>query len=614
MGSRGISLRYKLLAALTVIPVVGLSLFLLLAKNIFEKDKIAYIYDSSRSSSANFAARISSEIDSMIGVTRAVVLGYRADTRDLSETGLQYFDRERKLEALRIYALDLDKSYQTTVDLKKESAAGVFDQMPDVLSKLLASMGQTEIFVAKVPGEIPRMLLAARFGSVTDPKHVIAVALVDAEDLNNAFSLRSSQGVRLVVRDDGTPVLVPGEELEPRWDAGTIWRHVGADKRKAPEGTTELVSPSGIRYLVSYVHVGVGNLVVVSLTDRQTALAAINILIQKSFLFFIAILSATAIFAVIASRGLTSALGRLSEATTRISGGDFTTRVAIKAGGEIGILVESFNKMAGEIARLVRETAEKARMENELATARTVQETLFPSATAEIGPVQISGLYLSASECGGDWWYYCENGDKVYIWIGDATGHGAPAALITSAARAVASVIESGPPIPVSVALRLLNRAINDTSKGKMMMTFFLAAIDKATGEFTFSNASHELPLILHRKEDGSYRRDDFETVEGINNPRLGERPDFEFRESSIQLQPGDKLIFYTDGLVDVKDRSSNTFGERRFLKALATEASQSEENGAIIGGVVEHIEEFKGAEPLPDDVTLVLCTYKGAA
>ena len=268
--------------------------------------------------------------------------------------------------------------------------------------------------------------------------------------------------------------------------------------------------------------------------------------------------------------------------------------------------------MATEISRLIVETAEKARMESELATAKTVQETLFPEPNATMGNISISGHYTPASECGGDWWYYNETAENVQIWIGDATGHGAPAALLTSAARAVASVIHFDNR-PVGEALGILNRAICDTSKGKMMMTFFLACIDKKTGIMTYANASHEPPLLLH-DHIAQPTRDDFIALNDINNPRLGEQVGWVFKESQVKLKTGDRIVFYTDGVVDVKSPDAKSFGERRFLKSLSSELTAHPQTMQALGSVVQQIETFRSSTPLDDDVTLILCRYDGAA
>ncbi|RYZ67920.1 MAG: HAMP domain-containing protein, partial [Proteobacteria bacterium] len=411
--------------------------------------------------------------------------------------------------------------------------------------------------------------LAARFGDSTDPKHVVALTLFEASELSQVFGDRGPYLSFLIRKETGDPVFTASEGGEAGWGPTQVWSELS--KNKTPEGIGELKSPGAKAYLASFVDAGIGDLVVVSMVDRQAALQAVDVLLKKSFLFFLACLSATAIIAVLAARGLTSTLSKLSDATRKVAEGDFGVRVDERGGGEIGALAKSFNAMAAEVSRLLGESAEKARMENELATAKTVQETLFPAATAQLGNISIAGHYTPASECGGDWWYYCTNGDKVYIWIGDATGHGAPAALLTSAARAVASVINYGPELPVGEALGILNRAICETSKGKMMMTFFLACIDKTTGEMTYANASHEAPYVL-RNGVTDPGRGDFENLNEVNNPRLGEQIDRVFKETSIQLNAGDRVVFYTDGVVDVKNPEEKVWGERKFLKTLSTE------------------------------------------
>ncbi len=611
---RGISLRYKFMAALLIIPLIGLSLFLLIAKNIFEMDKIAYVFDSSLQVTKTRAARVNSEITSVVSLSQAIVLSYRSDTRNLDETGVYFFDREAKLESFRLMAWNPASShYEKTVDLVKPSGKAVLrDADTGVTEQALQVAKSRPIVVIGIPGSADRLLLGVRFGDVTDPRHVIALVIFDASELMHIFADKGPYQSYLARKDNGQLVFQPAG-IDLGWSS--LWPHF-AEKR-IPEGIEELDSPvsPGERYLASYADVGIADLMVTSFVDKRDALAAVGVLLRRSILFFLIVISATMIVSVLASRGLTYALSNLSDATQKVAQGDFDVRVDDRAGGEIGLLARSFNVMAGEVSRLMKETAEKARMESELATARTVQETLFPESNAIIGPVEISGHYQPASECGGDWWFYCENGDNVYLWIGDATGHGAPAALLTSAARAVASVITQGPPRPVSECLAILNQAIHDTSKGKMMMTFFLGCINKATGELSYASASHEAPYLLHRTAAGvEPKRDDFIPLNAVNNPRLGERADVVFRETKIQLQAGDTIIMYTDGVVDVKGPEKKNLGERRFLKALAKSIDPQREIKDVVQEVTFSIDEFRSDVPLDDDVTLIICRYNGAA
>ena len=188
---------------------------------------------------------------------------------------------------------------------------------------------------------------------------------------------------------------------------------------------------------MSYSRLGLSDIVVISTVSMNKALKAVDVLIKKSALFFIALIASTLLISLFASSQLTSALRELFEATAKIAQGDFSVRVLVRSKDEVGGLAESFNWMAEKVSHLMSETAEKARMENELATVKTVQETLFPADNLSDPRAQVVGHFQPASECGGDWWSYTLIGNKLYLWIGDATGHGAPAALITSAGQAM---------------------------------------------------------------------------------------------------------------------------------------------------------------------------------
>ncbi len=613
MGKNGISLRYKILAALTILPVVGISLFLALAVNIFEKDKIAYVFDSSLSVSKTKAARVSAEVNSLISITNSVVLSYKANTKELAESGIYFFQRELKFLAFQLHAFDpVSKQYTRTIDLQKDAVKSMMEVEQQNIQEMLATARDKSIVINLSKADPTKILFGARFGAVEDPQHVIAVAMFDEEELANAFN-ENSPYKSFLTRNSGE-ALFSAKFDDPRdagWRAPQIWKILA--EKKVPEGIGELQSPSGQPYLASFAGVGVGDLVIISLVNKHSALQAVNILMRKSLLFFIAVISATLFISVLASRSLTQALSTLVHFTQKVAEGDFNVHADVKSRDEIGQLATSFNVMAIEVSRLMGETADKARMESELATAKTVQETLFPESNSTLGEVEISGHYTPASECGGDWWYYFENGDYVYLWIADATGHGAPAALLTSAARAVASVIQGGPSRSPAQSLGIMNRAIWDCSKGGMMMTFFLACINKKTGLMIYSNASHEAPLLL-KKSDQAPGRDDFIPLIDCNNPRLGEQMSLPFKEAKIQLDPGDRLVFYTDGVLDVKNLEKKAWGERRFLKALSASMHENTETAPALKQIMSSLWEYREATPLDDDVTLIFCRYKGAA
>ncbi|MFN7903926.1 MAG: PP2C family protein-serine/threonine phosphatase, partial [Pseudobdellovibrionaceae bacterium] len=258
------------------------------------------------------------------------------------------------------------------------------------------------------------------------------------------------------------------------------------------------------------------------------------------------------------------------------------------------------------------DTAQKARMENELQTAKTVQETLFPEAEKVLGPVQVAGHYEPASECGGDWWHYCYVGEKIYMWIGDATGHGAPAALITSAAKSAATLIENLSIAPAE-AIDLMNKAIFDVSKGRIMMTFVLASLDVKTGELVYVNASHEAPFLLRRNENQPIKKKDLILMNENNNPRLGQGRDSKYTSSTIQLLDQDCFIFYTDGIADIQTKEGKSWGERDFIKNLIESFNQTSGPIAFKNDFVQRMKNYRQESALVDDVTFFVVKYAGS-
>src|SRR5262249_20166287 len=119
--------------------------------------------------------------------------------------------------------------------------------------------------------------------------------------------------------------------------------------KKGNEGTTEAKLADGAVYLISPAPVGVGELMVISKVDKGKALKAVDVLLAKSILFFVALLASTLLISVFASNQLTSTLRELFEATRKVAQGDFNIQVTPKSGDEVGGLAESFNWMAAEV-------------------------------------------------------------------------------------------------------------------------------------------------------------------------------------------------------------------------------------------------------------------------
>ena len=595
---KGLSLRYKLLASLTVIPLCGLLVFLWVAISTFSSDKIAYVFDSSLWISKTRAARVNSEVSSVISLSQALVLTYRADTKNLAETGTYYFDREAKFLAFQVYAVNEQTGgYERTVDMSKtqvKPAVGARAQVFDALVKKARTGGIVLEGTDLSPGSL---LMAARFGDANDPKHVVAVTLFEASELAAVFGESGTDTSYLVRKSDSQPLFAAGE-IAQGWGAAQIWSMLA--EQKTPEGISELISPAETSFLASFSDVGVADLVVISMVDKNSALSARETLVRRSQFLFVAILALLTIASAFASRGLTLAFRELNAVAQKFAEGQFDVRVDIKSGGEVGVLASNFNLMAEEVSRRMNQTGRTGQ----------ANEFLLPENHARLGTVEVVGHRQPADRGGGDWWYYFEKEDKAYIWVGDGTGRGDQAALLSSAVRAVASVIHFGPHVPVSISLAVLNRAIYETFKGQLTMSFFLACIDKTTGEMTYANASHQPPMILHKSEELA-KQTDFVPVAAVGAQRLGEKIDGEFEESRFQLKPDDRIVFYTDGVVHLRGPEGTNWGEQGFLASVANAFHAKDRIDEALGGIVGDIQEFRGGTPLEDDATLILIHFE---
>jgi sigma-B regulation protein RsbU (phosphoserine phosphatase) len=234
----------------------------------------------------------------------------------------------------------------------------------------------------------------------------------------------------------------------------------------------------------------------------------------------------------------------------------------------------------------------------------------------------VSSYFKPASECGGDWWGSMRLGDKLVLLIGDATGHGVPAALITAAAHSCATTLshlsERIPALALSPVFILdcLNAAICQAGRGRVKMTFFVAVLDGVTGEMRYANASHDLPVIYRgsaqEDADAAPSKEHLDSLGQKPDPCLGESLETRFSEHATVLAPADTMLLFTDGLIECRNNAEEEYGERRLLRSFLTVAQASAE--AIKDGLVAKALGFFEKPAHEDDITLVVVKRDRAA
>jgi len=573
-----------------------------MATELFKKDKIAYVFDSSVAVSRALSVQTRLTVQSLFDAVKPIVESFDYKARNFSDEGKSLFEQSSRIKALRVFQSTKSGKYVylgTLVGSEDEEVKRILDS-PQHISKAHYSAIQDQVYLQSLDRDSNLGLFSFRIDRKKDGSNLIVNAVVDVNGLDSTFQASGLYTSYLWSPKHGK-LFGPQTPMDK-----DLLDHLGA----LPEGTAEYKSGSGDVTLMSYSKLGLSDMVVVSTVQKSKALKAVDVLIKKSALFFVALLASTLLISLFASLKLTSALRELFEATEKIAQGDFSVRVLRRSKDEVGGLADSFNWMAEKVSHLMTETAQKARMENELATVKTVQETLFPAENLADSRAQVVGHFQPASECGGDWWSYTLTGNKLYLWIGDATGHGAPAALITSAARSAAAIVESMPEMTPAEALKVMNHAIHQTSKSKINMTFFLGCLDLNSGEMIYSNASHDPPYLLRKPSEGLIKKKNLEPLMEVNGSRLGEKSDSEYQNAVVKLEPGDQIFFYTDGIMDVQNPKGETLGERAFLKSLLGSVNSGENPEERVEKLKADIEGYRLESELIDDVTLFLLHY----
>lgn len=603
-----ISLKVKIFLLLTALPLAGLLLFAFATSSTFKIDKINDIFETSLSVTKAQSFRIKSELVRLIQAAKNIESWYDYQSSFMSPKGWSYLDQIPEVKDLSIFQIVPEKEVVHRYFTSKRSEK---ELIPFDISMWLKSreigLRKRQLLIELINvggGEL--FMMAVKVRNLNGNRYMTVVLAVDSVELQHIFS--REDGLRNILVNLDNEVLLGYRDAQERIFHTNLWTTI--NRSILGDGISDTRITELNDFFVGYSRIGIGDLYLLNLIPKSEAFASLNIFYQKALLFFFSILSALTIVAVLSSRILTSKLRELIVATKKISDGNFDIKVAVDTRDEVGSLSESFNAMAVRVSELIVKSAEKARMEGELETAQAIQESLFPQSDARFGDLSISGCYFPATECSGDWWYYFDTPEKIYLMVGDATGHGVSSALITSAARAAISIFETREDVTLEACLLGVNRAVYSAGNQNLMMTFFIAAIDKVTGDLTYINASHNPPVVLH--DDPSVPGGkDLHVLLGGRCSRLGETLNLTFEKMSFKLRQGDRLILFTDGFLEGVNSNGKQFGERRFLNDILEYSINGSQTALDLQRVLKSFNAFRGQEPLGDDITLVFCDYK---
>ena len=305
-------------------------------------------------------------------------------------------------------------------------------------------------------------------------------------------------------------------------------------------------------------------------------------------------------------------LNRITNRIAELSEGDLEFKMddAYRTGDEIEVLAESFANISHKTVEYVQEvtrvTAEKERIGTELHMANQIQFSMLPHVFPPFPDRPELDIYASmdpAKEVGGDFYdFFMIDDDHLCLVMADVSGKSVPAALFMMISKVIlqsyAKVGQS-----VSEILNKTNEALCSNNKVEMFVTVWLGILEISTGRMTAANAGHEYPAI---KRAGGL----FELFRDKHGFIVGGLPKMKYKEYELQLNPGDKLFVYTDGVPEATSADNELFGTERMIDALNTDPNASCEQVLLnvrsaVDGFVKEAEQF-------DDLTMMCLEYKG--
>ena len=292
----------------------------------------------------------------------------------------------------------------------------------------------------------------------------------------------------------------------------------------------------------------------------------------------------------------------VNESLGRITQGNLNEVVNVRNSSEFASLSDDINQTVDVLKGYI--SAAEKRIEQELEFARTIQESALPkNSSFPRNDFEIFATMDPAKEVGGDFYdFFFIDQNRLALVIADVSGKGIPAALFMMRSKtAIRGLAESG-----YSAAEILVRA-NDTlcegNEVEMFVTVWVGIIDLTTGLMQCANAGHEYPLLMHEGGNYEYVRDKHGMVLAAMEGRR-------YHEYELQLEPGDRLFVYTDGIPEAIDENIEQYGTQRLEDVLNTlkDVSMAE----TLPAVRKNISDFVGEADQFDDITMLGFLYRG--
>jgi sigma-B regulation protein RsbU (phosphoserine phosphatase) len=251
-----------------------------------------------------------------------------------------------------------------------------------------------------------------------------------------------------------------------------------------------------------------------------------------------------------------------------------------------------------EKSQLLQEQVAKLQMEHELKLAADVQRRMLPTKPPIIPGIDIHASATFSAQVGGDFYDFLVMPEgRTGIAIADTVGKSIPAAILMASVRSALKA-QAQNIFKIGDVMSNVNRMLCEDSLPSEFVTLVYAVLDSKTKRMAYSNAGHDPPMLLRH---GEIRKLD------TGGPLLGVMPEATFEQESLQLEPGDTLLFYTDGAIDAMDYRGQRWGRERFTESFIRHAAEPYTAEELATQILWDIRRFAGFRIRTDDLTLMV-------
>ena len=273
----------------------------------------------------------------------------------------------------------------------------------------------------------------------------------------------------------------------------------------------------------------------------------------------------------------------------RVDGDSFGSpelKIAEAAAGQVGVVLN--------IVMLLE-------LEQEFQLAKDIQSVLLPSSLPQRPGLRLAGRCVAARNIGGDYYDVVEVGkDEIGVVVADVSGHNIASGLLMAVGRTIfrTDATRRSRPDPGEVLTSMNRKLFEDLSRAEKFISAFYLRYDPGTSALIYANAGHNLPFLWRAQ------RQDFEVLDG-DGMLLGILPEQVIQDRTTQLEAGDVLVVYTDGVVEAKNRQGEFLGEERFQEVIREHVHLDPEG--LVEAIFRHLKVWAEGADQSDDITVVV-------